>query len=132
MLKKAAQKELLKVLETRNYNTYNHRHNDFRRKTIKKKLQSESQISKKLAKRLHGLTEVITPAGRIDILTSTELIEVKQVKDWKEAVGQVIIYGKYYPSHWNRIHLFGLCHSSYLKLIENHCQEINIKVSVEN
>ncbi|BAZ83811.1 hypothetical protein PN497_11880 [Sphaerospermopsis kisseleviana CS-549] len=60
-----------------------------------------------LKSQLGGLTKVTTPAGRIDLLTDTEIIEVKRVKDWKAGLGQVLIYSGFYPEHQKRLHLFG-------------------------
>ncbi len=107
---------------------------DYCRQSVdsKSKLSIEKEIQNKLAKKLQGKTEIVTLAGNIDILTSTELIEVKNVKDWKNAVGQVLIYGHYYPSHQKRIHLFGNYHSSFKSLVEDHCRQLNIIVTWES
>lgn len=67
----------------------------------------EYQIRDRLRAELGGLVEVITPAGRIDLLTDTEIIEVKAVKDWKAALGQILVYSGFYPQHQKRLHLFG-------------------------
>jgi len=45
-----------------------------------KKSKPESYYRDKLAKSLGGQTEVTIPGGRIDVLTSTEIIEVKHIK----------------------------------------------------
>lgn len=91
----------------------------------------ECVIRDKLLKQLGGSKEVSTEAGRIDVLTSLEIIEVKQVNGWKDALGQVLVYGYYYPSHQKRIHLFGECHSSYLDIIQKHCKEFGVLVTWE-
>ena len=70
---------------------------DFLEKRIRVRLQDE----------LSGLFEVITPAGRIDLLTDNEIIEIKHVSDWKSAMGQILTYSGFYPEHKKRIHLFG-------------------------
>lgn len=67
----------------------------------------ESQIRDHLHIEVGGLIEVATPAGRIDLLTDTEVIEVKSVRDWKGALGQVLVYSGFYPQHQKRLHLFG-------------------------
>lgn len=73
-----------------------------------KKLDTpESQISNRLAKALGGKREVSTPAGRIDVLTATEVIEIKKSTEWKNGVGQIQAYQLYYPTHGKRLHLFG-------------------------
>ena len=55
-------------------------------------VRSEAWYRDKLASQLQGKTEVKTPVGRIDILTKTQLIEVKRVSGWKSAIGQVKSY----------------------------------------
>ena len=51
--------------------------------------------------------EVKTPVGNIDILTPTKLIEIKQSKQWKHALGQLLSYSEFYPSHQKYLYLFG-------------------------
>ncbi|AFZ27242.1 hypothetical protein Cylst_5207 [Cylindrospermum stagnale PCC 7417] len=70
---------------------------------------SERQVVKQLQLKLGGETEVVTTIGRIDLLTDTEIIEVKQISDWKAALGQVLTYSAFFPEHTKRIHLFGDC-----------------------
>lgn len=96
-----------------------------------KQVASERKIQLRLKSELGGHTEVPCAAGFIDILTPTEIIEVKKIKDWKCAVGQVLVYGKYYPSHQKRIHLFGKFHTSFLSLIKEHCASFDIVVTTE-
>ena len=93
--------------------------------------KSEAKVRDTLNSRLRGEIEVLTPSGRIDILTSRELIEVKEAANWKAAVGQVIVYGYYYPSHSKRIHLFGTVHSRVKSEIEIICSRNNITVTWE-
>lgn len=100
-------------------------------KPRKDKDATEEGVKFRLAKKLKGRTEVITPVGEIDILTSAELIEVKAIRDWKAALGQVLIYGDYYPSHQMRLHLFGQCHESYLDLVRYHCEKRGVTVTWE-
>ena len=45
----------------------------------------EKRVRDRLRQELGGLGEVVTPAGRIDLLTDNEIIEVKYVNDWKSA-----------------------------------------------
>jgi hypothetical protein len=95
-------------------------------------LSSEKKIQKKLASLLIGSSkEVPTPAGRIDILTSKEIIEIKEWQRWKEAVGQIICYGNYYPSHRKRIHFFGVAHSDFISMVTSHCEKLGIMTTWE-
>jgi hypothetical protein len=73
--------------------------------------------------------EVPTLAGNIDILTERELIEVKSVKSWKCAVGQVLVYAQSYPNHQKRIHLFGEASLDFLSMIRSYCAPLGIDVT---
>lgn len=91
--------------------------------------QTERDIQIRLQSQLGGFREVICPVGKIDLLTDTEIIEVKEVKEWKGAIGQILTYGFYYPKHFKRIHLFGKAHEDVQSLIEEHCTRLDVKVS---
>ena len=94
---------------------------------------TEKSVQKRLAKTLGNVKfEVPTLAGNIDILTERELIEVKSVKSWKCAVGQVLIYGQSYPSHQKRIHLFGEASRDFLSMIRTYCAPLDIDVTWES
>lgn len=69
--------------------------------------KSEQQVGDHLQSQLDGLIEVATPAGRVDLLTGAEIIEVKRIGDWKAALGQILVYSGFYPEHQKRLHLFG-------------------------
>ncbi len=93
---------------------------------------TEAWYRDKLAKRLKGKTEVHIPEiGRIDILTKTEIIEVKHTKSWKSAIGQIKVYGQYYPRYRMRIHLFGKMTQSKLEAIQMSCDQENIALTWE-
>lgn len=96
-----------------------------------KKSKPESYYRDKLAKSLGGQTEVTIPGGRIDVLTSTEIIEVKHIKKWREALGQILDYGQYYPNHQMRIHLFGEVSKTNVSAIKRTCQKHGIVVTWE-
>ena len=101
----------------------------------KERRGSEAWYRDRLAQELGGKPKVKieknTPVGRIDILTSTEVIELKRVSGWKSAIGQVKSYGLYYPEHKLRIHLFGAMTESKLKTIKVHCEAEGIALSWE-
>ena len=93
-----------------------------KKQSIKKKAKvrreyvrnSERAVQLRLAKHLKGKCEVETPVGRIDVLTDSEIIEVKTARGWKSALGQVLAYSDYYPNHNKRVHLFGKLEQGYL------------------
>ena len=90
--------------------------------------RKEKLIQKKIHAQLGGKCEVITPAGKIDLLTKTELIEIKEAKNWKDALGKVIAYGCYYPSHNKVTYLFGACHWDFQQIVQDVCSKNNVKV----
>ena len=101
----------------------------FPQKTRRPSRKLEKDIQLSLQASIGGIAEVKTVAGDIDLLTADQIIEVKDVKGWKSALGQIIVYGKYYPSHQKRIHLFGETQTSYLELIRSHCSPLNVIVT---
>lgn len=98
---------------------------DSREKAIRNRLQSQ----------LGGLTEVATPVGRIDLLTDLEIVEVKEISEWKHAMGQVLAYSGFYPEHKRRIHLFASKSNTSLEYallqVRFICDELNIIVTFE-
>jgi hypothetical protein len=90
----------------------------------------EWKIRDRLQSQLGGLKEVSTPAGRIDLLTNDEIIEVKKITDWKAALGQILIYSAFYPEHRKRIHLYGSAKElKKLADIEAACLSFNVRVT---
>jgi hypothetical protein len=90
----------------------------------------EAQIRARLHQELGGQIEVQTIHGPIDLLTETELIEIKKIEDWKEGFGQVLAKCKTYPNHQKRLHLFGN-NDRALRNIKACCKELDIVVSYE-
>src|SRR3954471_13292568 len=82
---------------------------------------NERDISRALAEREQGQCEVQTPAGFIDVLTPTWVYEVKAVRHWKAALGQIIAYARYYPKHKPALYLFGTTTPKQRALIREHC-----------
>lgn len=93
---------------------------------------TEAWYRDELARELGGKTEVyIDKVGRIDVLTNTEIIEVKNTKGWKSAIGQIKSYGQYYPKHKMRVHLFGKLTESKLETIQRVCNLEGITLTWE-
>lgn len=88
----------------------------------------EKLIQLRLQEELSGEIEVETKVGFIDLLTKDEIIEIKEGKNWKHAVGQILMYGVEYPSHKKRIHLFNMEKSV---IVEDYCRLYDINVSYE-
>lgn len=92
----------------------------------------EYKIQQQFIKSYGGLVEVPTPVGRIDILTDHHLVEIKNANSWKSAVGQLLMYGHYYPNHQKVMYLFELSKHTDLDLIKYHCQDFFIDVVTES
>ncbi len=48
-----------------------------------------------------------TPVGYIDLVTSDVIIEIKEISQWKAALGQIISYGEYHQEKSKELYLFG-------------------------
>jgi hypothetical protein len=92
-------------------------------------IQTEKEIQLRLQEELKGDIEVKTEDGYIDLLTDTEIIEIKNGDNWKHGFGQLEIYSISYPSHTKRLHLFNI--EPNLR-INKCCEKYNIKVTYEN
>jgi hypothetical protein len=91
---------------------------------------TEFDIQRRLHAELGGRMEVYTPAGRIDLVTDTEVIEIKRIAAWKDAFGEVLAKGITFPKHHKRIHLFGPS-DKRLDMIKTYCETLNVNVSFE-
>lgn len=97
-----------------------------------KKKQTEKSVQNRLYEELGGDREVQVLAGSIDLLTCTEIIEIKNARDWKSGVGQLMVYGYDYLSHSKRLHIFGKTSGSYQRMVEKYCYPLRIKVTYED
>ncbi|MFN5513780.1 MAG: hypothetical protein ACK5CA_03280 [Cyanobacteriota bacterium] len=94
-----------------------------------KTVYREKAIRDRLAAQLPGSrTEVSTPTGQIDILTASRVIEVKNVRHYKHAIGQVISYSYYYPKHERYIYLFGAVSAKQQSAIKKECSTAQVGV----
>jgi hypothetical protein len=107
-----------------------------RKRDAAKNSELERDVARRLAADLNGTLEVSVPFGRVDIVTSNTVIEVKKANMWRSAMGQVLDYGRHFPDKSMRIHLFGpkdLLDSMLLEKreIESCCTKYNIEVTYE-
>ena len=95
----------------------------------------ECSVRDALASLVGGESEVETPAGFIDVLSETEVIEVKYYRQWKHGLGQVLAYQSYYPCLARRLHLFAhvgdVDTRNYFALAKNECDGHAVKVTFE-
>ena len=66
--------------------------------------------------------------GITDITTNEYHAEIKNVDDWKQAIGQLICYNKDAPKKEMRLYLFGSCSEKKLDMIHEYCKSFNIVV----
>lgn len=95
-----------------------------------KRNRIEQNAIAKYGQKVHGYCEVTTPAGRIDFLTSTQLIEFKIAHNWKHAIGQLLTYGFYYPDHQLVLALVGSDAETYLPMAKAHGDRFGIQVLI--
>ncbi len=99
--------------------------------------RSEKSVHNALIKQLQKIygdnieTEVRTSAGNADIVTPDEIIEVKEAKSWKHAVGQVLVYGTHISGKKKRIHLFRGNNKEDRTVIEKTCKKLRVTVTWE-
>ncbi len=97
----------------------------------KKLISPEQRATRRLQSDIGGRREVKTPTGYIDLLTDEEVIEVKQVSDWKSAIGQVLAYAKFYPERRKRVHLFGKANPRITDHVASLCEELGILLTFD-
>jgi hypothetical protein len=90
--------------------------------------QLERNVIEAYCKQVKGVTEVPTGAGRIDFLTESELIEFKLAHNWKHALGQLLVYGFYYPNHDLVLILVGSQSKYYCQEAKKHCSRFGVTV----
>ena len=97
---------------------------------IQRRMHPERDVRDRLQAQLGGKVEAYTKWGLIDLLTDTELIEVKIVHQWKDAIGHIIAKSRAFPTHTKRLHLFGP-DDPRLDHIEEVCAECDIQITFE-
>jgi hypothetical protein len=98
--------------------------------TIQRKAHPERDVRDRLQSQLGGKVEAYTKYGLIDLLTETELIEIKTIDRWKDAIGHILAKSNKYPTHAKRLHLFGP-KEPILETIEEVCTPHSIRVTFE-
>ena len=67
----------------------------------------ECSIHTRLHNELNARHEISCPFGRIDLMTTDTIIEIKNWIDHKKGIGQILGYATFFPSYKKRIHFFG-------------------------
>lgn len=92
----------------------------------------ESSIQQRLCEELGGEIEIKTPAGRIDVLSDSQIIEVKKYRNWKHGIGQLIAYATYV--HDRDMHLYLFCDADTKRIddvIRQVCDKNDIILTIE-
>jgi hypothetical protein len=91
---------------------------------------NEAKIQKRLELELGG-EHKSCPTGIADIVTDTELIEIKRWNNWKYALGQLIAYSPYFPNRQLRCHFYGEVREELSQIIISALEKLSIKVTME-
>lgn len=80
--------------------------------------------------KFNGTPEVVIPGiGRVDVLTADKIIEVKDIRLWKGAIGQILVYSQFYPNHQPTIALTPNPKNRYeIGTIKQICEKLGIEV----
>lgn len=111
--------------------------NAFPTSTQEDTVLKEKDVRDNMAQDLNGVTEFETRSGFADVVTSEEVIEVKYVKQWKHALGQVLAYSDSLPDKQRRIHLFSEKYDdndddlATLVIAKDICSKYSVKVTCE-
>lgn len=96
----------------------------------KRRNQIEWEVRDRLQSRIGGQTEASNPWGLIDLLTDTEIIEIKVINQWKEAFGHLLPKSEALPQRQKRLHLFGHVDTNLERIIE-YCSKHDVLVTFE-
>ena len=66
----------------------------------------ERGVVDRLQLEIGGEREVACEGGFVDLITEDYVIEVKNIKSWKGALGQVLVYGNCFPNRKKVVFLF--------------------------
>ena len=83
---------------------------------------AETKLTKELAKAIGGKYEVVTPVGRIDLLTDHLIVEAKKTREWKGAIGQLFCYELYHYRKHRGIGIIG----EMPKYCPEVCEKLNL------
>ena len=91
----------------------------------------EYGIQRRLEQELNG-HRISCPFGRVGLMTTDTIIEIKKWEEHKKAIGQIMGYSVYFPIYKKRIHFFGTKPTTTMeKAIREVCQQFNIEITEE-
>lgn len=96
-------------------------------------IMSEKEIRDIFAERVNGKTEHVLPSGdRIDVVTNSTIFEIKSPEQYKSGIGQLSVYGQYFPAHKKVLVLTKICTPNKLEHILRDCRNHDIFVELYN
>ncbi|WP_052710505.1 hypothetical protein [Azospirillum thiophilum] len=93
-------------------------------------VQREAYYRDQEALRIGAKREVRCGSGWCDLLSSSEIVEVKEGRHWRHALGQALAYSTYWPDRRRRIHLFDIDNAVHLAECVRVCAAFDVVVSV--
>ena len=90
----------------------------------------EMDVQRRLEQETGGV-HLSCPAGTADIVSKTQLIEIKRWSQWKSALGQLLAYSEYILGKQLRVHFFGSKPKKGLDVIMQCFSKYNIIISEE-
>jgi hypothetical protein len=97
---------------------------------VLKRRNVELEINQKICDSEGGQNEVECSNGRIDVMKSDEIIEIKNSKNWKGGLGQVLAYSIDHPNKRKRLHLFE-CGKLDKEKVVSTCNHFDVTVAFE-
>lgn len=86
----------------------------------------EKSVQETLHSSIGGTLETACEWGKIDLETETHVIEVKRVREWKHALGQVLVYASATGKRpW--IHTFGKLEEPRMRDMRSILAEFRVK-----
>lgn len=73
-----------------------------------------------------------TPSGYADLVSPTEVVEIKSAQKWQEGLGQLLSYAHYLPGRQPTLHLFGYMSEVSKLACENVCAGLGVTVTYED
>ena len=79
--------------------------------------------------------EVSCAYGRVDVLLTDWVVELKSANSWKQGIGQLIVYGTCWPEKKLWLHLYSnICLKrpwKYIAKVEDVCEQLGIRATFD-
>lgn len=96
----------------------------------KERTPEEKAIAESFKDSLKARLEVRTPVGVVDLVSDAYgmIAEIKAIKNWKHAIGQVLVYQYYFKDKCPMVILFGETDDSYRDMVRFHADRLGVAV----